>query len=493
MRHPLLALGGLLPGLAFAQGSFQPVPIELEGVIALSHDGSIVLGFEADDSDPSYTFFTPILMDGTGALTWLDIPPGFDSGFPSAMSADGQTIVGGVNNSSSGNQASVRWDASGTASILESGASVSFVRSISGNGAFALGVNDFKAARWAPNGALERLSDFPAVVQSTAYASSFDGSVIAGDWSNAIGVRRPFVWADGSGMTSLPVPAGFTFSSARFVSADGLTIHGTASKPSPLRAVVWRWTATDGLTILLAQAGDTGLQNAFGANASGTRLVGSDTSVSPPVSSDTVWDAARPTLNFLEFLAARQIPPLPNITRYSPEIISGDGHVFSGRYFDPVLGSRPWIASDGWRPGIQSTTCVHGVLNQSGRVSRLMIDGLPFAPANEVTLRAEDLPPGAFTLFVASQTSAPPTTPPGSIGTLCLGGAIGRYARAGEIRAADAAGAATLNLDLTMTPTPSGTTSVLAGQTWHYQGWHRDIAQGQATANFTNAVNLTYQ
>ena len=38
------------------------------------------------------------------------------------------------------------------------------------------------------------------------------------------------------------------------------------------------------------------------------------------------------------------------------------------------------------------------------------------------------------------------------------------------------------------TPDGAGIVSVLAGETWRYQAWHRDTSGGAQTSNLTNAV-----
>jgi len=493
MKRKQLALAAFLPGLTFAQGSIQPLPTEFDQLVALSHDGSTVLGYEVDNSDPSYTRFNGVLLGGTGTLTWLDNPPGYDTTLPAAMSANGQAIVGMVQSSSTFDQLAARWDGSGSVTLLDPPASAARIEGISEDGVYAVGNAGTKAARWGAGGTAELLDDFPAVVTSVAYDANADGSVIVGKWGNAIGLRRPFRWVEGSGMTSLPTPAGFTNGTALSVSADGETVLGVSSTSSPARFVIWRWTAAGGVTTLPGRTGAGNDLRFAGADSSATRVIGRDLSVSPTAFQPTVWDADRPAVGFFDFTSARAMAPVPGSTFHQVTHVSGDGHVFAGFAFDASGTPFPWIASEGWSAGIQTTTCVHGVANQAGYVSRLRIDGIPFAAANDVSLRAEELPPGAFTMFIASQTSAPPMIPPGSVGALCLGGSIGRYNRVSEVQAADALGVVTLDLDLTGTPNPGGSTSVLAGQTWHYQGWHRDVAQGQQTANFTSAVNLMYQ
>ena len=82
--------------------------------------------------------------------------------------------------------------------------------------------------------------------------------------------------------------------------------------------------------------------------------------------------------------------------------------------------------------------------------------------------------------------------PGGSRGNLCLGGAIGRYVGPGQIKNSGATGSFMLALNLTQTPTPTGLVSVLPGEAWNFQAWHRDAVGGVATSNFTDGVRVQF-
>jgi hypothetical protein len=112
--------------------------------------------------------------------------------------------------------------------------------------------------------------------------------------------------------------------------------------------------------------------------------------------------------------------------------------------------------------------------------------------SNDVTLTAEDLPLNAFGFFLASRTQGFIQNPAGSQGNLCLGGSIGRYVGPGQIQNSGGAGSISLVLDLAQTPTPTGLVAVVAGETWNFQGWHRDAVAGNATSNFTNGLSIAF-
>lgn len=140
------------------------------------------------------------------------------------------------------------------------------------------------------------------------------------------------------------------------------------------------------------------------------------------------------------------------------------------------------------------TYCSPAEDNTTGVPGRLFATGSPVASANNLTLRAEDLPQNEFGIFITSQTDGFIANPNNSQGNLCIVGNLGRYNDVGQLQNSGTAGTFELQLDLTQTPTPTGTVPILAGETWYFQGWYRDFLPGQGpTSNFTDAVEITFQ
>ncbi len=163
----------------------------------------------------------------------------------------------------------------------------------------------------------------------------------------------------------------------------------------------------------------------------------------------------------------------------------GDRDVIGGIFFsDRVM----------WYESIAELGAVYcaGEANSTGMPGRIAVTGSPNAADNSVALNAEDLPLTQFGFFVTSTTQGFVANPGGSQGNLCLAGAIGRYNRAGEVLFTGIFGTMLLPIDLTDTPLPLGTTSVMAGETRNYQAWYRDSNPG-STSNFTDAVSVTWQ
>ena len=109
-----------------------------------------------------------------------------------------------------------------------------------------------------------------------------------------------------------------------------------------------------------------------------------------------------------------------------------------------------------------------------------------------MTLKAEDLPSSQFGIFVTSRTIGfSPGAGGSSNGNVCLGGVIGRYIMGGQILPTGSAGSFELSLDLNVTPQANGVVSILAGETWYFQAWHRDgVGLG---SNFTDGIQLDFQ
>ncbi|MEL6431277.1 MAG: right-handed parallel beta-helix repeat-containing protein [Planctomycetota bacterium] len=131
--------------------------------------------------------------------------------------------------------------------------------------------------------------------------------------------------------------------------------------------------------------------------------------------------------------------------------------------------------------------------NSTGLRGRLLARGSAAAADNDLTIVGEHLPAGQFSMFLTSRLEG--LVPmAGGPGTLCLGGAIGRFNRPGEIQAIGAAGTVGLPIDLTNVPQPSSVVAAQPGETWRFQLWHRDLDPGGATTNgFTGVVSVTLE
>ena len=139
------------------------------------------------------------------------------------------------------------------------------------------------------------------------------------------------------------------------------------------------------------------------------------------------------------------------------------------------------------KPGVMPDRyCSPAAPNSSGAPAIMGATGSDVLADNALVLTASDLPLNAFGYFLNSQTEGL-AMPPGSQGTLCLGGQIGRFSD--SILNSGSTGAFSLEVDLTALP-GNPTASAMIGDTWRFQAWFRD-ANPQQTSNLTDAIRLT--
>jgi len=153
-----------------------------------------------------------------------------------------------------------------------------------------------------------------------------------------------------------------------------------------------------------------------------------------------------------------------------------------------------WTASFafGFTPGdcIGYNHCTAN-LNSTGQRGVMSAAGSNTVALNDLQLTASNLPNNAFAYFIVSRLQGFIANPGGSAGNICLGGAIGRGA--GGIVNTAGLGRATVTINLTSIPQPTGAVPVLAGETWNFQCWHRDSIGGVATSNFSDGYSITFE
>ena len=164
-----------------------------------------------------------------------------------------------------------------------------------------------------------------------------------------------------------------------------------------------------------------------------------------------------------------------------------------GQFFGGFGGVMVYDTVDIYDDALGAAYCSPGVANSTGAPARITAQGFPGAAAQGyVILTADRLPTQSVGYFLTSQMQGFAAGPGGSQGDLCLGGAVGRFAAAGQLQNSGASGTFELTTDLTQHPQPTGLVSVQAGETWNFQAWYRDANPGP-TSNFTDAVSVTLQ
>ena len=141
--------------------------------------------------------------------------------------------------------------------------------------------------------------------------------------------------------------------------------------------------------------------------------------------------------------------------------------------------------------GVGSIVCA-GNANSTGVGADLRACGSSVVADNDTTLTLANLPSNQTVLLVNSRETILVANPGGSQGDLCIGSlAMGRHVN--DILNSGASGTASLALDLANVPTNLGRTAVLAGDTWYWQAWYRDVDGGGApTSNFSSAICVTF-
>mgnify|MGYP000237278338 CR=1 FL=1 len=127
-----------------------------------------------------------------------------------------------------------------------------------------------------------------------------------------------------------------------------------------------------------------------------------------------------------------------------------------------------------------------------GRPGVISALGSPSVSANNMLLAATDLPPQVFVMFVTSRVQTVQPNANGSAGILCIGGGLGRYDSPGQVSSSGPTGSVRLVADLTQHPIPFARIAVQAGETWHFQAWHRDTVAGSSTSNFTQGLSIQF-
>lgn len=140
-------------------------------------------------------------------------------------------------------------------------------------------------------------------------------------------------------------------------------------------------------------------------------------------------------------------------------------------------------------PDLPPNYCGPAVPNSTGQSATIVATGSPIAADNNLTLTATLLPTNQFGYFVNSQTQGFIQNIPGSQGNLCLAGGIGRILS--SIGSSGAAGEISADIDLSQLPTSGGPVTVMAGETWNFQAWFRDV-NPDATSNFTDGISLLF-
>jgi len=139
------------------------------------------------------------------------------------------------------------------------------------------------------------------------------------------------------------------------------------------------------------------------------------------------------------------------------------------------------------RSQLGQALCSPATPNSTGVQGELVAEGFDQVFANELVLRGTHLPIGQFSMLVGSTATTPPATVSNSAGFLSLVRPVGSTGPAPDI------GTVIFQPNLEAMPQQGSFVAAMAGETWTFQGWHRDVMGGAVTSNFTTAVSVTLQ
>jgi len=435
--------------------------------------------------------------DAQGAFLWTAAGGYLPLGQTNAVgvSEDGTVVLGNIVDTN-GDELAGRWTAAtGWVSlgglIGSSGTSVSSAYALSGDGNRATGLGWLNPARgaafdWTPTLGMNQLPILgPGSTRGNAI--SLDGTVIGGWDEGATGPRRAKLW--GPGAIENLILEGLPLNPDGMGEVFGLSSNGTwACGTGAGTAFVWsQATGSIDFGPLPNWNGgffDNGYSNAVSDN--GQRVVGWYGSFFN--SAATIWDPAGGYQRLSDVLTAAGVN-LQGYELVSAIDISPDGRIILGEARPAGSFLRDWfiVTLDG---PVGSAYCAPAVANSTGLPASIAAIGSPVAASNNLRLLANGLPQNSFGYFLNSTTQANSPGPGGSQGTLCLGGAVGRFSQ--QVQNSGTSGSFSILANLAAMPQPNGPVAVLAGQTWNFQVWYRD-ANPTVTSNFTSAVSVTFQ
>ena len=208
---------GVLPGFDSSRGTF------------VSADGRVVVGtiYTFLDNPPRFSRRSIFRWTAAGGMVDLGVLPGSFFCSASAVSADGQAVVGDCV-FGSGMTRAFRWTAvRGMVDLgVLPGGSFSYANAVSADGAVVTGGSAGHAFRWTAAEGMVDLGVLPGGSYSSGDGVSAYGAVVAGFGDVEGRNQRAFRWTAAAGMVDLGVLPGESLSNAYLVSADGAVVVG---------------------------------------------------------------------------------------------------------------------------------------------------------------------------------------------------------------------------------------------------------------------------
>ncbi len=297
----------------------------------INADGTVVVGYGTSAGGTEAFRWTA----GTGMVGLGDLTGGIFYSTGQKINDDGSVIIG----TSYGtlNYEAFRWTAGSGMTALGAlaGGLYSYANGVSADGSVVVGYSMSAASgfgrgeafRWTSGTGMVSLGDFAGgVLDSQAYATNSDGSIIVGYGTNASGIEA-FRWTSGTGLVGLGELAGGSyFSNAKAISADETVIVGDSNSANGYEA--FRWTSGTGMVGLGDLAGGIFYSRAFDVSADGSVIVGYGSSASGAEA--FLWTQSTGMQSLADILTADGVD-LTNWVLSSANDISDDGNIIVGQ------------------------------------------------------------------------------------------------------------------------------------------------------------------
>ncbi|MEE2939473.1 MAG: right-handed parallel beta-helix repeat-containing protein, partial [Planctomycetota bacterium] len=295
------------------------------------------------------------------------------------------------------------------------------------------------------------------------------------------------LWFGGGG-SSLVANCTVVENQANTQAQGGIRVQGAA--PQIVNCVIWDNTGSGGATgssnqvtasanvdHCLVTGGFAGGVGNIGAAPSFADAAGGDYSLAAGSAGIDAGDSGALPATLLVDLAGRG--------RLRDDPATPDTGVIGGQVAVVDMGAYEFQAG-----AVGISFCLNSA-NSTGSAALLTGQGSEVAADDDITLTATGLPANRVVLLAVSASVDSIPFAGGSQGTLCLGGAIGRFN--GQVANSGATGSVDLPLDLTSIPVPGGPAAAMAGDTWIFQAWYQDTIFGIPVSNFTSALRVELQ
>jgi len=346
-------IGGMFSSSVATVADFQglgflPNTPKLSKALAISEDGTTVVGYSGIDTDKSTVTESFRWTVSEGMVGLGDVSGGISLNLALAVSGDG-SVIGGKAHFPDDSPAdgdtgySYRWtQETGMISmgVAGTGGTDERVRGISNDGSVIVGSGHRKefftaAYKWTEAGGFDL---FLGQDQKTdAFGISGDGSVIVG-----LKVTEAIRWSSSEGLIGLGDLTGGSFdSTALGVSLDGSVIVGRGNSDSGTEA--FRWTDSESMIGLGDFTGGGFSSQALDVSNDGSVIVGFGTTDFG--SEAFIWNATDGMLNLKEILVGSFGLDLTGWTLTAANGISGDGLTIVGTGINPLGFQEAWVAT----------------------------------------------------------------------------------------------------------------------------------------------------